>query len=85
MHVRIVILYCTHIMFYIYNISAEFVQVGWGKKETQFHGSEGKSAATKKTEVQTNYIFESLKSFGVGVVLLLYVHGKQHGPVRAVS
>ncbi|CAH1797491.1 unnamed protein product [Owenia fusiformis] len=26
---------------------AQFVNVGWGKKETQFHGSEGKSAATK--------------------------------------
>ena len=34
-----------------YFITAEFIQVGWGKKETQFHGSEGKSAATKKTEV----------------------------------
>lgn len=34
----------------------QFVTVGWGKKETQFHGSEGKSArnvkvcATAKTE-----------------------------------
>ncbi|KAK3610232.1 hypothetical protein CHS0354_022286 [Potamilus streckersoni] len=29
---------------------AELVQLGWGKKETQFHGSEGKSAAHKRTE-----------------------------------
>ncbi|XP_048252379.1 elongator complex protein 1-like isoform X2 [Haliotis rufescens] len=27
---------------------AAFVTVGWGKKETQFHGSEGKAAAQKK-------------------------------------
>lgn len=32
-------------------LSAEFVTVGWGKKETQFHGSEGKHAATKKEEL----------------------------------
>lgn len=31
----------------------KFVTVGWGKKETQFHGSEGKQAAQRKlTEVQ---------------------------------
>ncbi|XP_061166857.1 putative elongator complex protein 1 [Saccostrea echinata] len=28
----------------------EFVNVGWGKKETQFHGSVGKEAAKQKTE-----------------------------------
>ncbi|XP_055902907.1 elongator complex protein 1 [Eupeodes corollae] len=28
----------------------EFITVGWGKKETQFHGSEGKTAAKQKTE-----------------------------------
>ena len=28
----------------------EFVNVGWGKKETQFHGTEGKEARTKATE-----------------------------------
>ncbi|XP_062534614.1 elongator complex protein 1-like [Armigeres subalbatus] len=28
----------------------EFMSVGWGKKETQFHGSEGKGAARKKKE-----------------------------------
>jgi len=32
--------------------TAEFVTVGWGKKETQFHGSEGKDAATKKEVIQ---------------------------------
>ncbi len=34
-------------------ILAEFVTVGWGKKETQFHGSEGKQAAAAKPEVRT--------------------------------
>lgn len=28
----------------------EFINVGWGKKETQFHGSEGKAAARKHPE-----------------------------------
>lgn len=30
---------------------AQFITVGWGKKETQFHGSEGKQAALLKPEV----------------------------------
>uniref|UniRef100_A0A8C9YC56 Elongator complex protein 1 n=1 Tax=Sander lucioperca TaxID=283035 RepID=A0A8C9YC56_SANLU len=30
----------------------KFITVGWGKKETQFHGSEGKQAAQRKTQVQ---------------------------------
>uniref|UniRef100_A0A8C5AWV3 Elongator complex protein 1 n=1 Tax=Gadus morhua TaxID=8049 RepID=A0A8C5AWV3_GADMO len=30
----------------------KFITVGWGKKETQFHGSEGKQAAQKKMLVQ---------------------------------
>ncbi|XP_030620667.1 elongator complex protein 1 isoform X2 [Chanos chanos] len=30
----------------------KFITVGWGKKETQFHGSEGKQAAQRKTTVQ---------------------------------
>jgi len=30
---------------------AQLIAVGWGQKETQFHGSEGKSAATRKEEV----------------------------------
>ncbi|XP_053693456.1 elongator complex protein 1 [Sabethes cyaneus] len=29
----------------------EFMSVGWGKKETQFHGSEGKAAARQKKDV----------------------------------
>ncbi|MED6254634.1 hypothetical protein ATANTOWER_030644, partial [Ataeniobius toweri] len=29
----------------------KFITVGWGKKETQFHGSEGKQAAQKKIQV----------------------------------
>ena len=36
---------------------AEFMTVGWGKKETQFHGSEGKQAATRKTEVHYIHVF----------------------------
>ena len=41
---------------------AAFVTVGWGKKETQFHGSEGKQAAAKKAEVfVVVFIFSSLK------------------------
>lgn len=28
----------------------QFINVGWGKKETQFHGTEGKAAAQKKQE-----------------------------------
>lgn len=28
----------------------EFINVGWGKKETQFHGTEGKAAAHKKPD-----------------------------------
>jgi hypothetical protein len=36
----------------IYIFTAAFVNVGWGKKETQFHGSEGKHAALiKKPQV----------------------------------
>lgn len=31
----------------------QFMSVGWGKKETQFHGSEGKEAARKKEEFIT--------------------------------
>lgn len=30
----------------------QFMSVGWGKKETQFHGSEGKQAAKKKEEFE---------------------------------
>lgn len=37
---------------------AEFVNVGWGKKETQFHGSEGKVAAQKKIEQNVQPAFE---------------------------
>ena len=28
----------------------EFVNLGWGKKETQFHGTEGKEARANKSE-----------------------------------
>ncbi|CAH2982016.1 unnamed protein product [Chilo suppressalis] len=32
----------------------QFITVGWGKKETQFHGSEGKQAARAKTEISAD-------------------------------
>lgn len=32
-------------------VLAEPINVGWGKKETQFHGSLGKAAAQSKQEV----------------------------------
>lgn len=35
----------------IFCFAGKFITVGWGKKETQFHGSEGKQAAQKKTQV----------------------------------
>ena len=35
--------------------SAKFVSVGWGSKETQFHGSEGKGARNKK-EIQSSLL-----------------------------
>uniref|UniRef100_A0A671U8I9 Elongator complex protein 1 n=1 Tax=Sparus aurata TaxID=8175 RepID=A0A671U8I9_SPAAU len=31
----------------------KFITVGWGKKETQFHGSEGKQAAQRRIQVQS--------------------------------
>lgn len=42
----------------------EFMTVGWGKKETQFHGSEGKQAAKEKLEFDPRkytiqYIYKS--------------------------
>ncbi|KAM7363123.1 elongator complex protein 1 [Cochliomyia hominivorax] len=38
----------------------EFVNVGWGKKETQFHGSEGKQAAKQKLDDGTKVNVEEL-------------------------
>ncbi|KOC68440.1 Elongator complex protein 1 [Habropoda laboriosa] len=39
----------------------QFITVGWGKKETQFHGSEGKKAAvTKSTEMNKNDLDDGL-------------------------
>ena len=35
-----------------HNFIEQFVNVGWGKKETQFHGSEGKGAARAKPQVE---------------------------------
>ncbi|KAG4079541.1 hypothetical protein HA402_010373 [Bradysia odoriphaga] len=38
----------------------EFVNVGWGKKETQFHGTEGKEAARKTTDVGVSLDVETI-------------------------
>lgn len=35
----------------------KFVALGWGKKETQFHGSEGKQAAHRKQTVLYYYSY----------------------------
>uniref|UniRef100_A0A182Q7Y2 Elongator complex protein 1 n=1 Tax=Anopheles farauti TaxID=69004 RepID=A0A182Q7Y2_9DIPT len=40
----------------------QFMSVGWGKKETQFHGSEGKAAATAKKPVESEKPNEELDS-----------------------
>lgn len=40
----------------------EFMTVGWGKKETQFHGSEGKQAAVIKQEIPVIENFEEMDS-----------------------
>lgn len=43
----------SNLKLYIYMVCfiGKFITVGWGKKETQFHGSEGKQAAQKKIQV----------------------------------
>ncbi|XP_037897986.1 putative elongator complex protein 1 [Glossina fuscipes] len=38
----------------------KFVNVGWGKKETQFHGSEGKQAAKKKSNEELHVVIDQL-------------------------
>lgn len=38
----------------------EFITVGWGKKETQFHGTEGKEAAKKTTDVGVSLDIEQI-------------------------
>lgn len=43
----------------------EFITVGWGKKETQFHGSEGKSAAKKTDEFSVQNIEEISKEVNI--------------------
>lgn len=41
--------------------AGKFITVGWGKKETQFHGSAGKQAAQKKIQVS----FQKQKHHGL--------------------
>uniref|UniRef100_A0A8C4GK70 Elongator complex protein 1 n=1 Tax=Dicentrarchus labrax TaxID=13489 RepID=A0A8C4GK70_DICLA len=36
----------------------KFITVGWGKKETQFHGSEGKQAAQRKVQVSPAAVWD---------------------------
>ena len=43
---KLFIYYHQNHIFFFY--AAKFVTVGWGSKETQFHGSEGKNARSKK-------------------------------------
>lgn len=38
----------------------QFINVGWGKKETQFHGTEGKAAAKIKTETMDVTVVSAL-------------------------
>jgi len=48
------VLWCVDILTVCVCVSmdlAQLISVGWGRKETQFHGSEGKSAATRKETV----------------------------------
>lgn len=40
-------------------IAGKFITVGWGKKETQFHGSEGKQAAQRKNQVSVGLITQT--------------------------
>ncbi|XP_072938370.1 putative elongator complex protein 1 [Epargyreus clarus] len=43
----------------------QFITVGWGKKETQFHGSEGKQAAKLKEEIDVDPEIENQKSVSI--------------------
>lgn len=45
----------------------EFVNVGWGKKETQFHGTEGKEAAKKTTDVGVSLNVDQMDG-SIGIV-----------------
>lgn len=45
-------------MLYVICFTGKFITVGWGKKETQFHGSEGKQAAQKKIQVIVQLPFD---------------------------
>lgn len=47
--------------------AGKFITVGWGKKETQFHGSEGKQAAQRKIQVHQDVrkLQETKKKSGV--------------------
>lgn len=45
-----------------------FINVGWGKKETQFHGSEGKEAARRKADEISAEDDVSLKDERVSIV-----------------
>lgn len=47
--------YVQILTYWMLNVFAgKFITVGWGKKETQFHGSEGKQAAQRKIQVSVH-------------------------------
>jgi elongator complex protein 1 len=49
-HVTMPLLFAA-VIFMQYTFIGVSHSVGWGKKETQFHGSEGKAAAQRKADV----------------------------------
>lgn len=50
----------------------EFVNVGWGKKETQFHGSEGKQAAKQKLDEGMNVNVEELPKVSLHGIMFFF-------------
>ena len=46
---------------------AERVKLGWGKKETQFHGTEGKGAAKTVSRVE-----EGMAQYDDGEIRIIY-------------
>ncbi|XP_023297838.2 putative elongator complex protein 1 [Lucilia cuprina] len=66
-HHNVVVMTCTYDPLAEHSLSdenaeaeGEFVNVGWGKKETQFHGSEGKQAAKQNLDDGTKVNVEEL-------------------------
>lgn len=51
----------------------QFITVGWGKKETQFHGSEGKQAAKVKNEISAGESIQIIRTTSYSSPILLYI------------